>query len=80
MDTKVDEPAIHEYTAEGDEHARDLKVQTVFRVRLFLRAVFDEERAMKIGKATADYGAGDKAEACSGLKEWNCGGEQRNEA
>jgi hypothetical protein len=33
MDTKVDEPAIHEYPAEGDEHARDLKVKTVFRVR-----------------------------------------------
>ena len=69
MDTEADEPAVHEDPAEGDEHARDLEVETVFRMGWGLAgAVFHEEGTVEVGDSAADEGAGYEAETCVYVK------------
>lgn len=65
MNTVVDKPAVHEDSGRGGQDARDLEVETVFRVRGGLvRAVFHEAGTVEVGDSAADDGAGDEAEAC----------------
>ena len=68
MDTKMDEPAVHDGTAQRDEHAGNLEVKSIFGVGCDPRIFLDVERAVEVGDAAADQGAGDEAEAWKGRR------------